>query len=59
MSKRTKVIVGGTVVVLGAGWIFSWWIALALILIPVAGYMALDKSQRRRVNRVSRRELNR
>ncbi|OIV35732.1 hypothetical protein BIV57_19845 [Mangrovactinospora gilvigrisea] len=59
MSRSTKIVIGGAVVVLGAGFFVSWWLAFALILVPVVGYMALDKSQRRRLNRITRKELDR
>jgi hypothetical protein len=60
MSNGTKYLVGGA-----AAAIFLWivlpnWIALLLIVgLPVAGYLMLDPSQRRRLKRAGRKELGR
>lgn len=56
MSKRTWWIVGGV----GVGlllWIWiPWWASLLIIAavvgIPVAGYLMLDPSQRKRLKRI-------
>jgi len=58
MSTGTKYLVGGA-----AAAIFLWillpnWIALLLIVgVPVAGYLMLDPSQRRRLRRGGRKEI--
>ncbi|WP_327292357.1 hypothetical protein [Streptomyces sp. NBC_01198] len=60
MSNRTKVAIGG--VLLGLillYWIPLWLFFLIIIGIPVAGYLTLDSSQRRRLRRVSRRQIGR
>jgi hypothetical protein len=37
-----------------------WWAALLIVLgVPAAAYLALDPSQRRRLRRVTRKELGR
>ncbi|KPC90223.1 membrane protein [Streptomyces sp. NRRL F-6602] len=60
MTNRAKVAVGGVAVGLLLGWLTSFWIALLVIVgVPVAAYLALDPSQRRRLRRVSRKELGR
>ena len=58
MSTGTKYLVGGA-----AAAIFLWillpnWIALLLIVgVPVAGYLMLDPSQRRRLRGAGRKEI--
>jgi membrane protein implicated in regulation of membrane protease activity len=62
MSKRTKYVVGTAAVVVGALWLSPFsvmWTLIALVAVPVVAYMALDKSQRKRLRRVTRKELNR
>lgn len=60
MSSGAKLALG-----LGAGFVFLWWLTsffwalLILVGLPVAGYMMLDSSQRRRLKRVGRKELGR
>ena len=60
MSKNAKVAAGGV----AAGLILliwlPWWAALLIVLgVPAAAYLALDPSQRRRLRRVSRKEIGR
>lgn len=61
MSGRSKVVVGGVVIGLITLFILPWWISTLIILgaiaLPVAGYLMLDPSQRRKLNRVSRKRL--
>ncbi|MGK4904082.1 hypothetical protein [Streptomyces albus] len=60
MTNRAKVAVGGVAVGLLLWWLTSFWIALLVIVgVPVAAYLALDPSQRRRLRRVSHKELGR
>ncbi|GAA0915311.1 hypothetical protein [Streptomyces thermoalcalitolerans] len=60
MSNNTKIAVGGVAVGLILLIWLPWWAALLIILgVPAAAYLALDPSQRRRLRRVSRRELGR
>jgi len=60
MSNRTKVAVGGVVVgLILLHWIPIWVFFLVIIGIPVAAYLTLDSSQRRRLRRVSRRQIGR
>ncbi|MEU6663422.1 hypothetical protein [Streptomyces sp. NPDC046821] len=58
MTRNTKIAVGGVAVGLIL-WIWlPWWAALLIVLgIPAAAYLALDPSQRRRLRRVSRKEI--
>lgn len=60
MSNRGKVAVGGVAVGLLLWWLTSFWIAVLVIVgVPVAAYLTLDPSQRRRLKRVTRKELGR
>ncbi|MFF5263269.1 hypothetical protein ACFY4C_30440 [Actinomadura viridis] len=60
MSTQTKLILGGVAGFLVLS-IFGWWIVglilLGVVAIPVAGYMMLDPSQRRRVRAQGRKRL--
>ncbi|MBN3931405.1 hypothetical protein IQ279_17505 [Streptomyces verrucosisporus] len=61
MTNRGKIAVGGVAVGLLL-WALtgSFLIALAVVVgVPAIAYLALDPSQRRRVRRVSRKELGR
>ncbi|MFJ9037616.1 hypothetical protein ACIRF8_13620 [Streptomyces sp. NPDC102406] len=58
MSRNAKIAAGGV----AAGLILliwlPWWVALLIVLgVPTAAYLMLDPSQRRRLRRVSRREI--
>ncbi|WP_372343589.1 hypothetical protein [Streptomyces sp. KL116D] len=60
MSRNAKIAAGGV----AAGLILliwlPWWAALLIVLgAPTAAYLMLDPSQRRRLRRVSRKELGR
>ena len=58
MSGRMKIAIGGIIIGLIL-FIVNPWIALvviaAAIAVPVAGYLMLDPSQRRRLRRIQRR----
>ena len=60
MSTRGKIIIGGVVVSLIAFFI-NFWLGLILVVatvgIPVAGYLMLDPSQRKRLNNQARKRL--
>ncbi|MFD7707201.1 hypothetical protein ACFV6E_01255 [Streptomyces sp. NPDC059785] len=62
MSKNAKIAAGVGIVLLillpAIG--VPWWIAFLIVLgVPAAAYLTLDPSQRRRLRRVSRREIGR
>jgi hypothetical protein len=61
MSSRGKVIAGGAVLALLVLWLVpSWLITLVLlgvIAVPVAGYLMLDPSQRKRLRAQGRKRL--
>lgn len=60
MSPSTKVGIVGVIVGLILLAILPWWAAVGIIIIalaiPVGGYMALDKSQRRRLRAIRARQ---
>lgn len=60
MSNRAKIAVAGVAVgLLLIPFIGFWMSLLVLIGVPAVAYLMLDPSQRRRLRRVSRRELGR
>ncbi|MCP9211899.1 hypothetical protein [Streptomyces cucumeris] len=60
MSTRAKVAVGGVAVGVILMWLLPFWAALLVLVgVPAAAYLLLDPSQRRRLRRVSRKELGR
>jgi hypothetical protein len=62
MSKNAKIAAGGAAVgiILLILLPFPFWANLLIVLgIPTAAYLTLDPSQRRRLRRVSRKELGR
>ncbi len=60
MRSSTKVGIAGVVLGLIMLAILPWWVAVGIIVvalaIPVGGYMALDKSQRRRIRAIRARQ---
>jgi hypothetical protein len=60
MRTSTKVGIAGVVLGLILLAILPWWAAFGIIIIalaiPVGGYMALDKSQRRRIRAIRARQ---
>jgi Flp pilus assembly protein TadB len=64
MSKRAKVAVGGVVSGVALLWLLNlllpfWAAVLVVVGVPVGAYLLLDDSQRRRLTRVTRKELGR
>ncbi|MFJ3581922.1 hypothetical protein ACIPPS_06760 [Streptomyces sp. NPDC090127] len=60
MSTRTKIVIGGVAVGLILIPFIGFWLSLLVVLgVPAVAYLALDPSQRRRLRRVSRKELHR
>jgi membrane protein implicated in regulation of membrane protease activity len=60
MSIRTKLVIGGVAVgLLLMPLIGFWWALLVVLGVPAAAYLMLDPSQRRRLRRVSRKEIGR
>ncbi|MEE1927215.1 hypothetical protein V1J52_03305 [Streptomyces sp. TRM 70351] len=60
MNTRTKIAVGGAAAGLLLLIWLPWWAVLLVVFgVPVAAYLTLDPSQRRRMRRVTRKELGR
>ncbi|MCH5677874.1 hypothetical protein [Streptomyces gilvus] len=60
MSKNAKIAVGGVAVGIILLFWLPWWVSLLIVLgVPTAAYLTLDPSQRRRLRRVTRKELGR
>ncbi|MEU8545907.1 hypothetical protein [Streptomyces roseoverticillatus] len=60
MSNRAKVAAGGVAVGVILLWLLPFWVALLVMVgVPVGAYLLLDPSQRKRLRRVSRKELGR
>jgi membrane protein implicated in regulation of membrane protease activity len=60
MSARAKIAVGGVVVGLLLIPLLGFWLSLLVVLgIPAVAYLMLDPSQRRRLRRISRKEIGR
>ncbi|MEU6403317.1 hypothetical protein [Streptomyces sp. NPDC046985] len=60
MSKSAKIAAGGVVVGLVLLiWLPVWAVVLIVLGVPAAAYLALDPSQRRRLRRVTRKEVGR
>ncbi|GGP35413.1 hypothetical protein ACX9I7_26570 [Streptomyces sp. L500] len=60
MTNRAKVAVGGVAVGVVLLWLLPFWAALLVIVgIPLGAYLLLDPSQRTRLRRVSRKQLDR
>ncbi|MFD4693938.1 hypothetical protein [Streptomyces sp. NPDC058463] len=60
MSNGAKIAIGGVVAaVILIPFIGFWWSLLVLIGVPTAGYLMLDPAQRRRLRRISRKEIGR
>lgn len=60
MSNRAKIVIGGVALGLFLWiWIPFWAVVLVIVGVPAVGYFTLDSSQRRRLRRVSRRQIGR
>ncbi|MFD3441754.1 hypothetical protein ACFWU3_30105 [Streptomyces sp. NPDC058685] len=60
MSTRTKLVIGGVAVGLLLMPLIGFWFALLVVIgVPTVAYLMLDPSQRRRLRRVSRKEIGR
>ncbi|GAB2965942.1 hypothetical protein GCM10023080_029670 [Streptomyces pseudoechinosporeus] len=60
MSKQAKIAAGGVAAGLILWIVLPWWAAFLIIVgVPAAAYLTLDPSQRRRLRRVTRKELGR
>ncbi|MER7664170.1 MULTISPECIES: hypothetical protein [unclassified Streptomyces] len=60
MSTRTKLVIGGVAVGLLLMPLIGFWFALLVVIgVPAVAYLMLDPGQRRRLRRVSRKEIGR
>ncbi|MGK5639229.1 hypothetical protein ACSNOK_13120 [Streptomyces sp. URMC 126] len=60
MSGRAKVAAGGVAVGALLLLVLPFWLAvLVMVGVPVGAYLLLDPAQRKRLRRVSRKELGR
>ncbi|MEU0945355.1 hypothetical protein ABZ379_21555 [Streptomyces canus] len=60
MSKNAKIAAGGVAVGLLLLFWLPWWVSFLIIVgVPAAAYLTLDPAQRRRLRRVTRKELGR
>ncbi|GAA1184479.1 hypothetical protein GCM10009654_47530 [Streptomyces hebeiensis] len=60
MSTRAKIAIGGVAVGLLLIPLIGFWFALLVVLgVPTVAYLMLDPSQRKRLRRISRKELGR
>ncbi|MEU7137620.1 hypothetical protein [Streptomyces sp. NPDC046261] len=60
MTNKAKVAVGGVAVGVILLWLLPFWAALLVMVgVPVGAYLLLDSSQRKRLRRVSRKQLDR
>jgi hypothetical protein len=60
MSNGTKYLVGGAAAAVLLWWVLPTWLALLVLVgLPVAGYLMLDPSQRRKLWRAGRKEIGR
>ncbi|MEH0421128.1 hypothetical protein [Streptomyces sp. B21-083] len=60
MSRNAKIAAGGVAVGIILLFWLPWWAALLIVLgVPAAAYLTLDPVQRRRVRRVTRKEIGR
>jgi hypothetical protein len=63
MSNRMKFVIGGVVLGFLAMLFLPYWVGVliiaAAIAIPVVGYLMLDPSQRRRLRRAGRKQIDR
>jgi hypothetical protein len=61
MTPRTKIVLGGVAIGLLTSLILPWWISALIVIgaiaIPVAGYLMLDPSQRKRLNNQARKRI--
>jgi hypothetical protein len=60
MSRNAKIAAGGVAVgILLLIWLPWWAVVLIVLGVPAAAYLTLDPSQRRRLRRVTRKEIGR
>ncbi|MET9853889.1 hypothetical protein ABZY57_13170 [Streptomyces sp. NPDC006450] len=60
MSTSGKIAVAGVVAAIVLFWAVGFWAGLLVLIgVPVAAYLLLDSSQRRRLRGMSRKQIGR
>ncbi|MEV5505541.1 hypothetical protein [Streptomyces orinoci] len=60
MSNGAKAAVGGVAAGVLLIWLVGFWVGLLVLVgVPVGAYLLLDPAQRKRLRRVTRKELGR
>ncbi|QEV16524.1 hypothetical protein [Streptomyces alboniger] len=60
MSRNAKIAAGGAAAGIIMLFWLPWWAALLIVFgVPAAAYLALDSGQRRRLRRVTSKEIGR
>ncbi|MGW2474091.1 hypothetical protein [Streptomyces sp. NPDC001665] len=60
MSNSAKVAIGGVVVAVVLMPFIGFWLSLLVLIgVPTLAYLALDPAQRRRLRRITRKEIGR
>ncbi|MEV7556513.1 MULTISPECIES: hypothetical protein [unclassified Streptomyces] len=60
MSTSGKIAVAGVVAAIALFWTVGFWAGLLVLIgVPLAAYLLLDPSQRRRLRGVSRKQIGR
>jgi hypothetical protein len=60
MSNSAKIAIGGVVVAVVLMPFIGFWLSLLVLIgVPAVAYLMLDPSQRRRLRRITRKEIGR
>ncbi|MEU8709797.1 hypothetical protein [Streptomyces sp. NPDC048565] len=60
MSNGAKIAIGGVVAAVVLIPFIGFWLSLLVLIgVPAVGYLMLDPTQRRRLRRISRKEIGR
>lgn len=60
MSNTAKIAIGGVVVAVVLMPFIGFWLSLLVLVgVPAIAYLALDPGQRRRLRRITRKEIGR
>jgi hypothetical protein len=60
MSNGAKIAIGGVVAAVVLMPFIGFWLSLLVLIgVPAVGYLMLDPAQRRRLRRISRKEIGR
>ncbi|MFD7069039.1 hypothetical protein ACFV97_17655 [Streptomyces sp. NPDC059913] len=60
MSNSAKIAIGGVLAAVVLMPFIGFWLSLLVLVgVPVVGYLLLDPGQRRRLRRITRKEIGR